>query len=189
MKILSLFLLFTCITLGLELKDIQGQIQENIDKSIQILQNKDFDQNEKSKQIIALFDPIFDYELMARLSLGNANFQNLQAQDKEQYIKAFSNMLKTTYASRLNSYTNQKIYVDSLIQPKPKRVQLKIYIDSDGQKYEVIYKFHEKTPQDWLIYDFDLVGISAIKTYQGQFKDILDNQGIKELIKRLNSWQ
>lgn len=189
MRLLSIFLLFASFLLGIELKEIQSKVQENIDKSVQILQNQAFSQKEKSEQIIVLFNPLFDYDLMARLSLGNANFQALDQKDKERYIQAFSNMLKNTYASRINSYTDQKIIIDSLTQPKPKRAMLKIYIDNDGQRYEVIYKFHEKSPQDWLIYDFDLVGISTIKTYQGQFKDILDTKGIQELIAKLNAQQ
>lgn len=187
MRTILAILLAACATFGAELSNIKDDIKLRVDNSIKILNDKSIDENAKQSAVVAEFDPIFDYELMAKLSLGSKNYDLLNDKQKSEYIKAFNQMLKRTYASRLKDYTDEKVTIDSLEQPKPNRANLKTHIDSKGNRYDVIYKYHDAKERGWLVYDMEIVGISIVQTNRGQFADLLKNGGINAVMSALNA--
>lgn len=169
---------------ALNLQDISKTMQEKIDESLKILDQNKNDKNQAANKIFALFDGIFDYELMAKLSLST-RYEKLNTEEKVQFNKAFEDNLKKSFTNKLSLYDSQKLKVLNL-EEKNKRAFLKTSMLVDGKENYVIFKFYDKN-NDWQIYDVDIFGISIIQTYRSQFKDILQNADFKTLLDKLSS--
>ncbi|TLD84102.1 ABC transporter substrate-binding protein [Helicobacter sp. MIT 11-5569] len=170
-------------------------MQKNIQQTLAILQkttsgNKDStisnaQAEQISKEIFALFDSIFDYSLMAQLSLSKEYKALSQAQQIE-YTKAFEQNLKKSFTDKLKLYKDEKIEVVGGEKPKPNRYNLKTSMVLDGKINYIIFKFHDNNG-DWKIYDVDILGISIIQTYRSQFSDILAKSDFNTLLNSLQS--
>ena len=158
---------------------------EKINKATQILQNQHMDKNHKQKDIFDIFDAVFDYELMAKLSLGK-QWNMLESQQQKLFTQSFEQRLKASYIDKLYLYTNQKIIVKDMIKPKDNRIEVIMHILGEKETFEVIYKFYKNGTSDWFIYDVNILGISIIQTYRNQFVGVLQKETFEELIQRLN---
>ena len=96
------FVLFLCVALNLwalPLQTLPQTMQTNIDKSRALLK-KEANTDKAAQQIIALFDKVFDYELMAKLSLSK-RYNTLTPAQKSEFNKAFEEQLKVSFTSKL----------------------------------------------------------------------------------------
>ena len=168
---------------ALSLQNLQSIMQENIDKSREALK-KEQDTNKAAAQIIKIFDPIFDYELMAKLSLSK-RYNALTPTQKKEFNKAFEEQLKFSFTSKLGLYKDEDIKVTTMERAK-ERIFLNSEMVINGEKRAIIFKFYDKKG-DWLIYDVDIVGISIIQTYRSQFADLLDKADFNTLLDTLKA--
>ena len=168
---------------ALSLQNLQSIMQENIDKSREALK-KEQDTDKAAAQIIKIFDPIFDYELMAKLSLSK-RYNALTPAQKKEFNKAFEEQLKFSFTSKLGLYKDEDIKVTTMERAK-ERIFLNSEMVINGEKRAIIFKFYDKKG-DWLIYDVDIVGISIIQTYRSQFADLLDKADFNTLLDTLKA--
>ena len=168
---------------ALSLQNLQSIMQENIDKSREALK-KEQDTDKAAQQIIKIFDPIFDYELMAKLSLSK-RYNALTPAQKKEFNKAFEEQLKFSFTSKLGLYKDEDIKVTTMERAK-ERIFLNSEMVINGEKRAIIFKFYDKKG-DWLIYDVDIVGISIIQTYRSQFADLLDKADFNTLLDTLKA--
>ena len=168
---------------ALSLQNLQSIMQENIDKSREALK-KEQDTDKAAQQIIKIFDPIFDYELMAKLSLSK-RYNALTPAQKKEFNQAFEEQLKFSFTSKLGLYKDEDIKVTTMERAK-ERIFLNSEMVINGEKRAIIFKFYDKKG-DWLIYDVDIVGISIIQTYRSQFADLLDKADFNTLLDTLKA--
>lgn len=182
--LLSLFILCTYLFSAVAENEIKSTMQAKMNEAINIVkQHKD---RQGANEIYALFDPIFDYALMAKLALGFANFNSLSSLQQQIFVKEFELKLKDSFASKLNLYTDEKIQILDPIDVKNKKV-LKTKIISKDQTYDIDYKFYNSKQKGWLIYDVSILHVSIIQSYKNQLSHILNNKSFDELIKILKS--
>ena len=125
MKIFILCLLIVANLFALEENQIEPFMKSNINEAIQIIKSgKDNNTSREviSEKIFRLFDKIFDYKLMARLSLGSGTWRNLNSAQQEEFTTKFTTRLKASYKSKLDKYDNQKIIVDAIDKIKPNKI-------------------------------------------------------------------
>lgn len=183
-KILFSLLLVLNFTYANFKKDnIDAQMGNTIDKVLMILKDSNMPK-EKSEEIINLMDPIFDYELMSRLSLGK-EWNLLSKEKKEDFVKTFTEKLKNSYVEKLDLYTDELVEILGKEQPKANRIILRTQLVGKEEKYQINYKFYEKSKDSWLIYDVDLLGVSIIQTYRKQFSGFLKDKTFEELLSFL----
>lgn len=170
---------------GVSENEIKPDVQARTDKAIAVLKDASLDNAAKSKALFEIFDPIFDYKQMAKISLGK-RYNALSASEQAEFDAAFEQKLKTSYIDKLLSYTNQTVEIKDASKPQPNRYWLKSELNSEGKTYEFIYKFYDAGERGWLLYDLDIIGVSVIQTYRSQFADALANASVSELIAKLN---
>ncbi len=184
-KILFSLLLVLNFTYANFKKDnIDAQMGNTIDKVLMILKDSNMPKEKKSEEIINLMDPIFDYELMSRLSLGK-EWNLLSKEKKEDFVKTFTEKLKNSYVEKLDLYTDELVEILGKEQPKANRIILRTQLVGKEEKYQINYKFYEKSKDSWLIYDVDLLGVSIIQTYRKQFSGFLKDKTFEELLSFL----
>lgn len=192
MKWILSLLLSALFGFALEFSQIDKTMESKIDKALQILQtssktSKTSSQSVESiaREIFKLFDSIFDYRLMAQLSLSK-EYKNLTQEEQAKFNRAFEKSLKRSFTDKLHLYKDEKMKVLGGEKIKANRYNLKTSIILDGKINYITFKFRE-LKGDWKIYDVDILGISVIQTYRSQFADIIAQQGFEVLLKKLES--
>lgn len=165
--------------------EIDNLLKTNLDAVFTILQKNDLDQQAKNKEIIDIVTPMFDFELMARLSLGKKHWSVLSQDKKERFIELFIKRLKASYLSNFNLYTDEKVLYEPSFQVK-KKIHTPTYLVSKDKKISILYKFY-KAQKNWKIYDLEIQGVSIIRSYRSQFSSILESGTIDDLLLKLEN--
>ena len=150
---------------------------------ISILQEKDMEEAVKEKKINKIVAPIFDFPLMAYLSLGRKHWSKFDSEQREKFTQLFSELLKRSYWKKVALYKDEKILF------KPKKKKNKTYLIPTEliykeKKVAIIYKLR-KTDKSWKIYDVEIQGVSILLTYRSQFDEILSRGTVEDLLSRL----
>ncbi len=155
----------------------------NIESALSTLQRKDLVQQEKNKQVTAIVEPLFDFNLMAKLALGRKYWPDLSEKNREKFVDLFVARLKATYVDKLSLYTNERVIYGSPVQNGIK-IQIPTKVISKTKNYSMLYKLY-KSPKGYKIYDIEIEGVSLISTYRSQFHDILSKGTIDDLLLKL----
>ena len=183
----SVFILLVMTqTVGADDKDVTKKLLESkIEAAIAVLQKNDLDQEGKNKQIIEIVTPLFDFPLMAKLSLGRKYWPGLAAEKRQKFTELFTKRLKESYLDDLNLYTDEKVVFKTPVQEK-RKIKIQTELISKNNTISMLYKFHEST-DSWLIYDIEIQGVSIISTYRSQFDQVLSKGTIDELLIKLEN--
>ena len=150
---------------------------------VAVLQKKDLAQETKKQEIVDIISPMFDFELMAKLTLGRKYWPDLQAEQKERFTQLFIRRLRATYLDSLTLYTDEKIFFEPPVEIKQK-VHIPTYLLSKDKKISILYKFYE-SENNWKIYDLEIQGVSIIRSYQSQFHQILQTETFEDLLAKM----
>ena len=158
-------------------------LKRNQDALFAVLQQADLTEAEKNKKIIEIVTPLFDFSLMAKLTLGRKYWPDLTEAQKERFTQLFIERLRTSYLGRLTLYTDEKV-----VYEPPVEVQEKVHIPtnliSKDKKISILYKFY-KSETDWKIYDLEIQGVSIISSYRSQFDQILQTGNFDDLLRKM----
>ena len=66
--------------------DLKNSLLNKIDKVGQIVKDQNLSKEQRNTEILNVLTPMFDFKLMARLSLGRT-FKKLKESDKERFVK------------------------------------------------------------------------------------------------------
>ena len=158
-------------------------LKGQLNAAIEILQKKEMDQQAKNRKIVEIIDPLFDFSIMAKLALGKKYWPGLSKEKKERYTELFTNRLKTSYIDKLILYTDEKIVYKTPVQVKNK-IHIPTGLISKDNNISMLYKFY-KSNYGWKIYDVEIQGVSIVSSYRSQFKEVLGNGTIDDLLLKL----
>ncbi len=172
-----------------EIQDIEIKFQAMTNTIITIVQNKNFTAQVRNNIIVETITPMFDFRLMAKLSLGK-KWKTIDKTKQKEFIKLYIKRMKTSYSAKIDKYTDEEIIINKIKQVKKTRVTLNTSLVSSGDKLEVIYKYYKprkqiKDKNIWLVYDVVISGVSIIKTDKAQFKAVLKELSIDGLMDKL----
>lgn len=185
MKKLFLLCIFASFLSALSLAQIKPKLESDLNTALAVLHTKESIE-EKSKELFLIFDEYFDYPLMARLALGSL-YNSLSAEQKEEFNAVFVKRLKFSFSEKLGLYTNQKISITKDERPNEKRYFIHCEIKNENNEtFNIIFKFHQASSDNFLLYDVDILGVSIISTYRAQFED-LKNVDFSVILDRLNN--
>ncbi len=190
MKQIIISILLVANLFALKENQIQVFMSKNINKVVQILKHakeNNISTSIVSQKIFKIFDPVFDYKLMARLAIGGRVWRELNGDQKAEFTKLFTKRLKASYKAKLDMYDNQVIIVSGIDKIKKNRILLLSEIADKKQKYDITYKFYRNSKDQWYIYDVKLLGVSIIQTYRAQFSDELKKMSFDKLLQKLNT--
>lgn len=168
---------------------VESQIQKVMDTKVHqvlnILKNSTLSQVQKESRSIKIMDSVFDYNTMAKISLGK-KWKSLNTSEKKQFTRAFEKKIKHSYVDKLRLYNNQKVITKDLKKVKSTRITLENQIIGKTDTYKVVYLFYkDKKKNQWYIYDVRLVGVSIIQTYRKQFASFLKTKSFQQLLESL----
>ena len=187
--LISLFaVFFAAATLSAdEVSEIQAMTKEKVYLVIQTLKDTSLSKKEKKEGILKTIDGLFDFNLMARLSLGKEKWKPLSKSKRKEFSKLFVERLKQSYLDKLDLYTDEEVVVGEAKQTKKNRVEVLTFLVSKDDKKEMTYKLYKSKKKGWLVYDVDVLGVSIVATYRSQFSGILKKGSMEQLLERMRS--
>ena len=164
--------------------EITGKLKSTIDKVIAIVKDENL-RNDKQSRRAALrktIDERFDYRQMVMRSLAK-NWDLRSDQERQEFIGLFKSLLENSYASKLESYSDEKInYINEMI--KGKYALVKTEVVRPSSTIAVDYKLIQENG-DWRVYDFVIEGVSMIRNYRSQFTKIIRKDSYEILVQKL----
>ena len=179
-----LSLLMVCPSvMAAENTSAEAVLKKNLEAVFAVLEKKDLAQEAKNKEIVDIVTPMFDFSLMAKLTLGKKYWSGLTAEQKERFTQLFVHRLRTSYLDRLTLYTDEKVVYEPPVENNQK-VHIPTYLVSKDKKISILYKFYDSEPE-WKIYDLEIQGVSIIRSYREQFDQILQNGTFEDLLAKM----
>ena len=189
-KILLILLLFIFNTHNVYSMGADVFVQSTVNRSSQIL-SKNISKEEKINELKSIAKETVDIKGVGFYSLGSAR-KNLNDSQKSQYSKLFEAYFLKSFASRLAEYTNPEIEVrDKKILNKNYTIVNSLLVGtSDRPEVIIDWRVYTKDPDNPLIRDLIIEGLSLARTQKEEFSSILNsNDGnINALFKTLEEF-
>ena len=162
-------------------------VEAGVNKVLKTLGDPNFkakSRDAKVAEIGSIIGEVFDFEELSRRTLGR-DWRKLKPEQQKEFVELFDKLLQGVYADRLLAYTDQKIVFEKEKMLKQGRAEVESYIVlSDGRRIPIFYRLTDRTGQ-WRVYDLVIEGVSLVKNYRTQFKEIVSKQGPDKLLEIL----
>ncbi len=186
MKKIILLFFITMSLCAVEKANISTTMKNKINDATSIIIQKNLNLKEKATRIFPIFEDIFDYKLMTKLSLGKANWVKMTPEQRNEFSTKFITHLKNSYVDKISLYTDEKLKILELKEISKKKVWLLTRLIGSKDTYDITYKFYKSKANGWLIYDVDIIGISLIQIYRAQFNNVLQKESYATLLSKLD---
>jgi len=126
-----------------------------------------------------------DIKTVSVLTLANyrSKFSNEQF---EKFSELFSRLLFSTYITHLEKYSDEKVLITGTESLSDTRIVVKTNTVSSTKQIPIEFSFL-KEGQKWLLYDVHIEGVSLVRNYRSQFREILLNKSADQFLERLRS--
>lgn len=166
---------------------VTNEVKKTVDEVVKIVSNKELKKNDhKRRQLLKnTISSIFDYGEMAKRSMGR-HWNQRSAAEKKQFTDLFASLLENSYASKIESYNNEKIvYLKETIEGDYAEVKSKV-ITAKRDEFTLDYRLLNENGS-WKVYDVVIEGVSLVSNYRTQFNKIITSNGYPELVKKLQT--
>jgi phospholipid transport system substrate-binding protein len=165
-------------------------VQSTVNRASEIL-SKNISKEEKTNGLKIIAKETVDIIGVGFYSLGSAR-KNLNDNQKQKYFDLFEDYFLKSFSSRLSEYTNPKIEVQSkkIINENYTIVNSVLVSTSDRPEVKIDWRIYTKNPDNPLIRDLIIEGLSLARTQKEEFASILNsNDGdINALFKTLENF-
>jgi len=162
-------------------------VENGVNKMIATLGDPAFKAKAKDVQIAQIgedINAIFDFKELSRRTLGR-EWKKMKPEQQKEFVQLFRELLQGVYADRLLAYSDQKIIFGKETMLKKGRAEVQSFLQtSDGKKIPLFYRLTDKSGS-WKVYDVIIEGVSMVKNYRTQFRQILAKGSPDKLLKIL----
>ena len=187
LNIIILLAVLLILPLQVHADGAKATIQGQIDKMLVKMKEpafKELSKDAKLAEIRKIINEVFDYKELSQRTLGR-DWKKFKPEQQTEFIDLFGKLLEDVYADRILAYTHEKIEFGKETELKKGRVEVESYIITlDNTKVPLFYRMSNRTGQ-WRVYDVVIEGVSMIKNYRGQFRQILSKKKPEDLLQTL----
>jgi phospholipid transport system substrate-binding protein len=179
LSILMLFLLSPPVYAGAPL----DTVQENVNKVLDVLRDKNLNEEMKKEKLLALYGQMFDEAELSRRTLG-ANWRKLNPAQQQEFIHLYRQVLEKAYINKILAYTDEKIVFskESMLSNDQAEVQTKVITAS--REIPIFYRVILKDGT-WKVYDVVVENVSLVQNYRSQFNSLLAKNTPDQLLEIL----
>ena len=165
-------------------------VQSTVNRASQIL-SRDISKQEKIDELKSIAKDTVDIKGVGFYSLGSAR-KNLDNNQKRTYSELFENYFLKSFSSRLAEYTNPEIEVKGkeVLNKNYTIVNSLLVATTDRPEVKIDWRIYTKSPENPLIRDLIIEGLSLARTQKEEFASILNsnNGDINALFKTLEEF-
>jgi phospholipid transport system substrate-binding protein len=161
-------------------------VKRTIADVVRILDNAELKQPtramERRQRIEHVVKDRVSYEEMAKRSLGQPWAELTKIQQKE-FVALFVQLLRDTFAGRIDDYTGEQVVYLSEQQEGP---FAEVKTQLTGDKVDTLLDFRLANRQGtWLVYDVVIDGASIVGNYHAQFTSLLRDLTYQGLVEKM----
>lgn len=162
-----------------------------MDEALALLRDPQYKVDDPEKKAVqrekfwSLVAPVFDFDELSKRTLAR-NWKKLNDAQQAEFAQVFSELLGNIYVDRIQGgYSDETIeFSDQILHDSRPLAVVKTFIVSARNRIPVDYSLIQKE-DSWRVYDVKVEGVSLVKNYRSQFKEILSKESPAELIERL----
>ena len=161
------------------------KIRVTVDDVMDIIANKNLDEQQRRTQIRQAVLKRFGFDEMAQRSLGQ-HWRTLTPQQQKEFVDLFTDLLERSYINRIESYRGGRQgvrYTKEDISGGNATVDTEIRSER-GEPAAVEYRLLHKD-NDWKVYDIIIEGVSLVNNYRTQFNTIIMKDSYAGLMKQM----
>ncbi len=141
---------------------------------------------EQRKKVEAAVLSLFDFEEFSTRTVG-PQWRQFTPDQKSRFQAAFTDLLRNSYIDTLDSYNGEKVaFTGEISSDNGSRVEVQMNFLAANKVYPVAFRMLVKNDK-WVVYDVIIEGLSMIKNYRDQFRDILTKGDPEGLIARVQA--
>ena len=188
----KIILIFLLLNLNNHVYSIEPDVfvQSTVNRASQIL-SKNISKEEKIDELKNIAKETVDIKGVGFYSLGSTR-KTLDDNQKKQYLFLFENYFLKSFSSRLSEYTNPEIDVTNKeVLNKNYTIVNSILVATENRpEVKIDWRIYTKNPNNPLIRDLIIEGLSLARTQKEEFASILNsNDGdINALFKTLEEF-
>ena len=174
--ILTLFLIFSLANFNIAYSISPDVfIQSTVNRASQVL-SENISREEKIKKLKIIAKETVDIRGVGFYSLGSAR-KNLNNEQKTTYSNLFESYFLKSFSSRLAEYTNPEIEVmDKEVLNKNYTIVNSILVSTaERPEVKIDWRVYTKDPNNPLIRDLIIEGLSLARTQKEEFSSILNS--------------
>ena len=187
LKIIILLVVLLFLPLQVLAAGAKDTVKAQIDKMLAEMQTSEFkglQKDAKLTEISSIINEVFDWQELSRRTLGR-EWKKFSPDQQKEFVTLFEQLLQGIYADRILAYTKEKIEFGKETELKKGRVEVESYIiTTDNKKVPLFYRLTDRSGQ-WRVYDVVIEGVSMVKNYRGQFRQILSKKKPEDLLQTL----
>jgi phospholipid transport system substrate-binding protein len=165
-------------------------VQSTVNRASEIL-SKNISKEEKMSGLKIIAKETVDIIGIGFYSLGSTR-KVLNENQKEKYFDLFENYFLKSFSSRLSEYTNPKIEVQgkNIINKNYTIVNSVLVGSADRPEVKIDWRIYTKNPDNPLIRDLIIEGLSLARTQKEEFASVLssNDSNINALFKTLEEF-
>ena len=150
-------------------------VQSTVNRASQIL-SENLTKNEKINRLKIIAKETVDIKAVGYYSLGSAR-KNLNETQKQKYSELFEAYFLKSFSSRLAEYTNPEIQVNGkeVLNKNYTIVNSLLIATSERPEVKIDWRIYTKNPENPLIRDLIIEGLSLARTQKEEFASILNS--------------
>ena len=150
-------------------------VQSTVNRASQIL-SKNISKDEKINELKSIAKETVDIRGVGFYSLGSAR-KNLNENQKNKYTILFEDYFLKSFSSRLAEYTNPEIEVKDkkVLNENYTIVNSVLVATSERPEVNIAWRIYTKNPDNPLIRDLIIEGLSLARTQKEEFSSILNS--------------
>lgn len=162
-------------------------VKSAAERAIQVLKDPKLKAPEKKTERIErlkeIINPIFDYEEMARRTMG-PHWRRRTPAEQEEFYRLFRAFLEKIYSTKVDFYDGERVaFGREAIDGDYAQVESTV-TDSKGMESPVVYRL-KRTDGKWKVYDAIVENISIVNNYRSQFDRVISKSSYDELKRML----
>ena len=189
-KFTTILLLINLIVSNANSIEADVLVQSTVNRASEIL-SKNISKDEKMNSLKIIATETVDIRGIGLYSLGSTR-KVLNENQKQKYFDLFENYFLKSFSSRLSEYTNPKIEVQgkNVINKNYTIVNSILVGSTDRPEVKIDWRIYTKNPDDPLIRDLIIEGLSLARTQKEEFASVLssNDNDIKALFKTLEEF-
>ena len=189
-KPIIILLIYFISSLSVHSLEADVFVQSTVNRASKIL-SENISKDKKIEKLKIIAKETVDIKGIGFYTLGPAR-KNLSDEEKEEYLILFEKYFLKSFSDRLSEYTNPKIDVmnKEVLNKNYTIVNSVLRGTKERPEIKIDWRIYTKNPDNPLIRDLVIEGLSLARTQKEEFSSILasNNNEIKALFKTLEDF-
>jgi phospholipid transport system substrate-binding protein len=158
----------------------QSTVERHVNAVLAVLKATDMDDETKREKLRVLSDEVFDFTVLSRGTLGK-NWKRMSDSQRTEFVSLFRKLLEKTYLDRAFEYQDERVVLKGEKMFSRNRSEVRSTVISGQNEIPVDYRLVLRKGQ-WRVYDVVVEGVSLVKNYRTQFREILVDRTPEDLL-------